>query len=130
MKTETALEFIASINKADTDKMFNLMSDNQIFIDSQNNKIKGNENVKQCWTRYFETFPDYKIEVNEILEKNPLICILGYASGTYTGRESPDNSNHWRIPAAWSAIIEDSRIKQWQVYADNILVMEIINKTN
>jgi hypothetical protein len=37
-------------------------------------------------------------------------------------------NNHWRIPAAWKAIIKDNKINHWQVYADNIIVMEIIKR--
>jgi len=49
---------------------------------------------------YFALFPDYKIEVNEILVKDPIICLLGYASGTYKNlKKYKLNSNHWRIPA-------------------------------
>lgn len=55
---------------------------------------------------------------------------LGHASGTYKNLDNPNNSNHWRIPAVWKAIIIENQVKHWQVYADNIIVMDIINRSN
>ena len=106
------------------------MADEHLFVDAHDNKVMGKEKMKECWIRYFEMFPEYKIEISEILEKDPIICILGYAGGTYKKLKTPDNGNFWRIPAAWAAIIEDNKVKKWQVYADNILVMDIIQKNN
>ena len=121
-------DFIAAINNANIEKICSLMTDDHIFIDSQGNKMIGNDNLKKAWIDYFSLFPDYKIEINETFEKDSLICILGYASATYKNLKNGDNSNHWRIPAAWKAIIKDNKVKHWQVYADNIIVMDIINK--
>ena len=56
--------------------------------------------------------------------------MFGYASGTYKNLIEEDNRNHWRIPAAWRAIVTDDHIKSWQVYCDNIIVMDIINRNN
>ena len=53
--------------------------------------------------------------------------MFGYASGTYKNLHNEQNSNYWRIPAAWKAIMKDDKIKQWQVHVDNIPVLDIIN---
>jgi ketosteroid isomerase-like protein len=122
------LDFIDAINKADVDRILNLMSDDHILIDSQNHQMTGKDNLRQAWIGYFGMFPDYKIKVNEILEKDSLICILGYASGTYKNLQNKDNSNFWKIPVALTAMIKDNHIRQWQIYADNLIVMDIINR--
>jgi ketosteroid isomerase-like protein len=128
METDIVLGFIDAINCANVDKMYDLMTIDHSFIDSQDNMMTGKDNMRQAWIGYFNLFPDYKIEINEILEKDSMICIFGHASGTYRNLTNENNSNHWRIPAAWTAIVKDNKIKQWQVYADNIIVMDIINK--
>jgi ketosteroid isomerase-like protein len=128
METKIVLDFIEAINCSNVDKMCDLMTIDHVFIDSQDNRTIGRDIMKQAWIGYFAMFPDYKIEIKEIFVKNPLICLLGYASGTYKNLVNEQNSNYWRIPAAWSAIIKDNQIKQWQVYADNIPVMDIINR--
>jgi len=128
MNTNIVLDFVEAINNADVDKIYNLMTDNHLFIDSQDNRVIGKENMKQPWIGYFALFPDYKIEINEILEKDSLICALGYASGTYKNLKNENNSNYWRIPIALTATVKDNQIKVWQVYADNSIVLDIIKK--
>jgi ketosteroid isomerase-like protein len=128
MDVNVVLDFIHAINSTDVDRIYGLMTENHLFIDSQDHRMNGKENMKQAWTAYFALFPDYKIEINEIVEKDSLICILGYASGTYKGIEKEHKNNYWRIPAAWTAIVSDNKIKQWQVYADNLIVADIINR--
>lgn len=126
--TDITLDYVQAINTGNIEKLYDLMADDHLFIDAHNNKILGKDNMKQSWIDYFAMFPDYKIEIDEILHKDTLICLLGYASGTYKNLRDKNNSNYWRIPAAWTAIIRNNQIKQWQVYADNIIVMDIINK--
>jgi ketosteroid isomerase-like protein len=121
-------DYIAAINEADVDRILSHISDDHIMIDSQDHKMTGKDNLRQAWIGYFGLFPDYKIEVNEILEKDSLICILGYASGTYKNLKNDDNSNFWKIPLALAAIIKDNHISQWQIYADNLVVIDIINR--
>ena len=126
---KVVMNFIESINTANIDRLYILMTNDHVFIDSQGNKMMGNENLKKAWTGYFGLFPDYKIEVTDTLQNDSIIVILGYASGTYkTNKKSSDDTNHWRVPAAWKAIVSDNKIKFWQVYADNIKALEIINK--
>jgi ketosteroid isomerase-like protein len=126
MNSTIILDFVAAINSGSVEKICDLMTEDHLFIDSQDNRVMGKENMKQAWIGYFALFPDYKIEVNEILERDSLVCILGYASGTYKNLKDESNSNYWRIPAAWTAIVKDKLIKVWQVYADNSVVMEIM----
>jgi ketosteroid isomerase-like protein len=128
MKTKILLDFVDAINAADVDKLYSLMTNDHIFIDSHDNKVTGRDKMKQAWIGYFAMFPDYKIEINQILEKDSLICAFGYASGTYKNVKTTDNSNYWRVPAAWTAIINDNLVEQWQVYVDNIIVMDIIKR--
>jgi hypothetical protein len=128
MNSKVVFDFVRAINYADIESLTNLMTDDHVFFDSQENKMQGKENLRQAWIAYFELFPDYKIEIAEIIEKDPLVCILGYASGTYKNINNENLSNHWRIPAAWKAILEGNQIKHWQVYADNTIVLDIINR--
>jgi len=127
-KSNVVLRFTDAINNSDVERIIDLMTDDHVFVDSQGNKAKGKEFLKQAWTGYFELFPDYRIEIEETFEKDSIICMVGYASGTYKNLHNEKNTNHWRIPAAWTAIVRDNKILQWQVYADNIIVMEIVKR--
>jgi ketosteroid isomerase-like protein len=128
MNKNVALDFVAAINSGNVNRIYDLMTDDHLFIDSQDNRMAGKENMKQAWIGYYQLFPDYNIEVNQVLENSSLICMIGYASGTYKSNKNENNSNYWRIPAVWTAITEEDKIKVWQVYVDNLPVMEIINK--
>lgn len=128
MKSKVLPDFINAINRADVDKMVDLMADDHTFIDSQDNKCTGIDNLKQAWIEYFTLFPDYNIELTGILKKKTLFYMVGYAGGTYKNLKNENNSNYWRIPAAWSAIIKNNKIQSWQVFADNSVVLVIVNR--
>jgi len=128
MGTTVVLDFIEAINNANLDKMYDLMTIDHVFIDSQDNRTIGKDKMRQAWMGYFALFPDYKIEINEIFENDNFIGMFGYASGTYLNIINEDMSNYWRIPAAWRAIVKDNHIELWQVYTDNLIVMDIVNK--
>jgi hypothetical protein len=104
------------------------MSIDHEFIDSRGNSMIGRDNMKKAWMGYFDMFADYKIELTDTLQNDSIIVLLGYASGTYKANNKiTDNKNHWKIPASWKAMLVDKKIKLWQVYADNSVVIEIIN---
>jgi ketosteroid isomerase-like protein len=126
MITNTIIDFVNAINCADLDTMYHLMAEDHVFIDSQDNRMAGRDQMKQAWSSYFQLFPGYKIEMMEFVEKESLTCVFGYASGTY--KDITIKSNYWRIPAAWRVVVSDGRIAEWQVYADNIVVAEIVNR--
>ena len=122
------LDYVNAINAADISKLYELMAYDHIFIDSQDNRVIGMDNMKEAWIGYFSMFPDYKIEIVQVVEKDSFICLFGYASGTYKSLKNNENSNCWRVPAAWTAVVRDDEVKQWQVYADNTLAIEIYNR--
>jgi len=127
MKSKILMDFANAINRGDVDKMVELMSDNHTFVDSRDNRVTGKENMKQAWIGYFNLFPDYKIEITGMLQKKSLFYLVGYAGGTYMNLMNENNSKSWRIPAAWTDIIKKNKVQYWQVYADNGVVLEIVN---
>jgi len=129
MELKIVLDFIESINSSNIDRLYGLMSKDHVFVDSRGNSSTGNHHMKKAWMGYFALFPDYKIEITETFQNNSTIVLLGYASGTYkTNNKDADHNNHWKIPAAWKAIVVDNKVKLWQVYADNSVVIEIMNR--
>ena len=45
-----------------------------------------------------------------------VIMLFGYVNATYKNLTNNLNSNVWRISASWKAIVENNKIKHWQVY--------------
>jgi ketosteroid isomerase-like protein len=127
MNKQVAFDFVKAINEHDTEEIISLMSNDHIFIDTYGNKQSKCE-MESGWPGYFEWFPDYQIEISDIFEKENTIAVFGFASGTYHGKKTQNNENYWRIPAVWRAVVENDKIKIWQVYADSKIPFDIMNK--
>jgi hypothetical protein len=70
------------------------------------------------WHAYFGMFPDYTILVESILGDRGLVAVFGSAAGTYKGKRGCVPENRIEMPAAWRAVVENGKVKVWQVYAD------------
>ena len=123
---EIVLAFVKAINDHDVDKIYNLMSDDHIFIDGSGGKHIGKTGMNAAWQNYYQMFPDYSIQITDVLEDDFIMGLFGYASGSYMNIR--DKSNFWKTPAAWKAIVENGKIKHWQVYCDYTQLMEIVKK--
>ena len=96
------------------------------------------------WRGYFEWFPDYYLEVNEVFagrdalgsgeasrviearENGETFALFGFAGGSFKGKQS----ECWRLPAAWKASVRDGRVTLWQVFADTRIPFEIIKRNS
>ena len=123
---ETILAFVDRINGHAVEGLGELMSDDHRFIDPHGNEVAGREKMMAGWRAYFEMFPVYSIEVNEIFEQGDTFGMFGFASGSFKGK--PEAS--WRLPAAWKAIVKDRRVALWQVFADTKIPFEIIERNS
>jgi len=123
---EVVNNFIRGINDHDVDRIYNLMSEDHVFIDGYDNRYTGRKEMKNGWIKYFEMFPDYLIEITDYTENETIIGLFGYADATFKNKKDELNSNYWRIPAAWKAIVKDQKIKYWQVFCDYSRLQKII----
>ena len=122
------IRFVDAINDHNVDEIINLMSEDHVFVDAYGDTHIGKKGMKEGWNGYYELFPDYKIEILEIIEKDSTIGLFGFANATYKNIKDESNSNFWRIPASWKAIVENNKIKHWQVYCDYSKLLKIIDK--
>ena len=106
------------------------MSEGHIFIDGYGDKYIGKTGMKEGWYKYYEMFPDYSVEITDIVENDSIIGLFGNASATYKNIKDELNSNYWKTPAAWKAIVEDKKIKYWQVFCDYTKLKVIIDKNH
>jgi steroid delta-isomerase-like uncharacterized protein len=110
--------FIEAINRHDAAALSNLMTEDHTFVDSMGGNHSGRENMTAGWNQYFQMFPDYEIHVEKLLADKALVAVFGSASGTYKGKRGVVAENRIAMPAAWRALVENGKIKLWQVYAD------------
>jgi ketosteroid isomerase-like protein len=122
MKPEEVFSlFVAAINRHDVPTLASLMSPDHTFIDSLGNRVVGATSMEAGWRGYFAMCPDYWIRTNHLLVRDSIVLATGEAGGTINGAE-------WKTPAAWKAVIREDKVAEWQVFADNKPVYEILAK--
>jgi len=123
---DVALKFVGAICSHDVERIVTLITDDHVLIDSGGQELQGKKVVGVAWTAYFLAFPDYRILVSEIIDQGSVVALFGTASATFSveGKLLPENS--WAIPACWKAVIEGGKVAEWQVYADNEPVRQIL----
>ena len=127
MNKDLILEFVDRINAQDADGVASFMAIDHVFVDAHDHVHEGKQMMRDAWSEYFKIFPDYKIEVEDVLEQENRLAIFGHASATYKGTAAGP-SNFWRLPAAWKAVISEGKIKLWQLYCDYKIIYDIIQK--
>lgn len=125
---KVARKFADAINHQNLDKISELMALDHVFVDSLGATIKGRAAMRQGWEGYFRMVPDYTITIQETLVKGPTVVMLGTAQGTYSSNGVLTPENRWSTPAVWRALIRGSLVAEWQVYADNEPVRQIMTK--
>jgi ketosteroid isomerase-like protein len=122
--SEVALNFIKAINNHDLKGLEALMAEDHKFIDGLGSVVVGRTAMRDGWDQYFKMFPDYQIEIQNMLENSSTVGFFGTASGTFSGKSNVKKA--WRIPASWRALIKNGLVEEWQVYADNEPVWKIM----
>ena len=116
---ETFTKFVTAINNHDPDAITALMTPAHRFIDSLGNRVEGAETMRSGWRGYFAICPDYRIEIADLLAADDIILATGTAAGTI-------DDTPWTTPAAWRAVSRDGLVQEWQVFADNKPVYDIL----
>ena len=114
----TIATFHPRTGTADVEGLSGLMSEDHTFVDSGGGVSSGIDSMAKGWSEYFRMFPDYRITVDDIIQDGSLVAVFGSAFGTYNGNRGPVLENRIEMPAAWRAIVENGKVKVWQVYAD------------
>jgi ketosteroid isomerase-like protein len=113
--------FVTAINRHDVQAVTALMAPGHIFIDSLGRRVEGAVSMEAGWRGYFAMCPDYWIRTDNVMVEDGIVLAAGQAGG------SIDNVA-WQTPAAWKATIRDGTVAEWQVFADNKPVYEILSK--
>jgi hypothetical protein len=124
----TVRSFIRRINTHDPEGLVRLCTPGHIFTDSLGGCLVGRAALLQAWQAYFSLFPNYRIRVSRLFASGSFVAVFGSAGGTLAGAKNPLASS-WSIPAAWRAVIRHGLLAQWQVFADNKPVYELLART-
>ena len=123
---ETVLVFMDRINQRDAGKLVELVTDDHEFVDSLGKSMRGRENALKGWRGYFAFCPDYWVSHEEVFAQRNQVAVIGAAGGTIAAGGKLPPENKWKIPAAWLAIVNNGKIQNWQVFADNKPVYDIL----
>jgi len=118
---ETFRRFVTTINEHDVAALGRMLAADHEFKDSLGRSVRGASSMEAGWRGYFAMCPDYWIRVDRVMAEGETVLATGEAGGTIDGEP-------WRVPAAWRAAIRDGAIEEWQVFADNKPVYEILGK--
>lgn len=120
--------FNNAIHEKNLELLASLMTEDHTFIDASGVAYSGIEQMTEVWKGFFRMFPDYRNNFECMLQDGNLVVALGTASGTYNGIRGlvPENRIEWS--AAWRVIIENDKIKRWQVYTDWSEVVKIMEE--
>jgi len=124
------LEFMDRINAIDVDGLCRLMTEDHIFVDGLGDRFIGREKMRAGWKMYFSWFPDYRVSHEEIFQEHGSVAIIGSASGTFAVNGKLPSENHWKVPAAWKAVVREGQIAEWCVYCDNQPVRKLMGEKN
>ena len=125
-----AQAFIRAINRQDIDRLAELMAPAHRFIDSLSNITEGCDKMRDAWSAYFRMVPDYAVAIEEYYPADPVVIMLGQASGTFTRDGKMHPENRWQTPIAIRALVEDGLIAEWRVYADNEPMRKLMASSN
>jgi ketosteroid isomerase-like protein len=126
---DVVLRFEEVINSHSAEAICALMTADGEFIDSLGNRLQGTEKLRAAWEGYFKMVPDYSISHSEIFADGNAVAVFGSAQGTFARQGQLSKEDFWKTPAAWRAVVKDSKIALWQVYADNEPIRAIMRKS-
>ncbi len=126
LNREIVMELVKSINEHDVERIIRIMARDSKFIDAHGKESKGRETLRKAFAGYFNWFPDYRVQVDEIMELGNKVAVFGYASATYKGKNPVQKNNRWRLPIVYRAVIENGQVKEWQVYVDTKIPFDIM----
>jgi SnoaL-like domain len=124
----TVRSFIRRINAHDPEGLVRLCTPGHVFTDSLGSCLTGRAALFPAWKGYFSLFPNYRVRVSRLFASGSIVAVFGSAGGTLAGAKDPSVSS-WSIPAAWRAVVRHGLLAQWQVFADNKPVYELLART-
>ncbi len=123
-----AQAFVDAINGQDVDALAELMSEEHRFVDALGGVVQGREAMRAAWKGYFGMVPDYTITIEEVHVDGPVVVMLSDVGGTYAPGGKMQPENRWKTPAALRAHVEDGKVAEWRVYADNEPMRRLVAK--
>lgn len=106
-----ALHFNNCITHADIEGLAALMTEDHMFVDMANNRIKEKENnIAQAWQPFFRLYPGYRNIFEKVIVRGSTVIMQGYSVC------SAEILN--QVRAIWVAEIVNHKVSLWHIYPD------------
>jgi len=115
---EVAMAFVEAVNAGSVARLGELMTEDHVFIDSDGAEYRGKSRMVPGWSEYFAMVPDYQIGVRETFATGGTVMMTGEAEGTFVQDGALKPENHWKVPAAWRAVVKGDKVAVWQLYVN------------
>jgi ketosteroid isomerase-like protein len=125
-RVATVRSFVRCINHGDIGGLRNLMTDDHLFVDGLGTRTRGRNRMSHAWLQYFRMVPGYRIQVDAVVERGTTVVVLGTAEGGYIPAGQTAVARRWKVPAAWRAVVRRGGVAEWQVYADNEPLRQLV----
>jgi predicted SnoaL-like aldol condensation-catalyzing enzyme len=94
------------------------MCEEYTFIDAEGNVHDNRDWVVTSWIDLFKVVPDYRLAIDDIFANGEVVAVFGSRGGTYMGKRGAVSEPAKSSPAAWRVVVENGKVRQWQVYTD------------
>ena len=83
--------------------------------------------MRGAWSAYFRLFPDYHVQIDEVVSRGDEVVLIGRSDGNLSeyGRKmlaGPEGTlppyEEMQGPAIWAAEIRGQLVARWHVYRD------------
>jgi ketosteroid isomerase-like protein len=104
------VSFNDCITARDLPALAALMTDDHVFIDTEDSAVRGKVACVAAWKGFFAAFPDYRNVFEQMSTRGESVVVAGRS-------ECSDARLNGAV--LWSANVRDGLIAEWRVYEDN-----------
>jgi len=108
---QTVKAFISAMNGRDFARVEKLLAKDMRLIDNANKELRGAHHCLALLERVAELAPDYRLDVNTIVERGDEILISG---------NSITASEEMAVSTQWRARVRDGKLQEWQSYSNRL----------
>jgi ketosteroid isomerase-like protein len=112
----TAISFIDAVNRADLDRLHDLMSPDHTLQVFDEDPLVGRTANVEAWRGYFTSYPRYVIYPRQIVAPGPTVAVLGHTTGSHLGL--PDDEEIM-LSLIWLVTAVDGAVRGFRLVEDS-----------
>jgi ketosteroid isomerase-like protein len=121
---ELGYRAIDALNRRDLDALLELMDEDVESVSrivAMEGGLHGHDGVRRWWKSWFDTFPDYRLEIVEMRDRRDVVVATVRAVGHGAGSDLPVEDNIFQA-SRW----RDGKCVWWQVFRTKAEALEAV----